>query len=53
MEDLTNFDLEKLCDKYGVSKKGGKLDMIGRITKAKKSQVVEKEEPKRGRPKKK
>ena len=54
MEELTNFEIEKLCEKYGVSKKGGKLEMIARITKAKMSGVeVVKEEPKkRGRKKK-
>lgn len=34
LEKLTNHELEVLCDKAGVSKKGGKEDMYQRLSAA-------------------
>lgn len=42
LEDKVNHDLRVLCDKLGVSKKGGREDMIARIKKAKASKEVQK-----------
>lgn len=42
LEEKVNHDLRVLCDKHGVSKKGGRLEMIERIKKAKKSKEVKK-----------